>query len=207
MRIIPYHSGPPTSVERPCCIRLLPGGRIPDRPAGVGLWLEGPDPQTLIRAASPDRIDTLNSLWLDPALWEACAPAIRRFSAVVLMPFDPAAPESPYDTNVERLLRLAEARGVPRDALVVDLCVLPYGRQPDTDVYRARAERLRSLGLRAVAGIDNLVYRERDKFGLMDRLIRALEDIAAFGLISAKYARWADERLAGVPNPNDTEGA
>lgn len=196
MRIVPYYNPAPSVVTGLCCVRLEEGTPPPSRESGAEVWLESFHPPAVIGEARRGGSVTLNSLWLDAALWNAYDGSFDMFDRIVLMPYDPNEPERAYEDNVKLLLECAARRGIPKSRLTVDLCILPYSRRRDVEVYAARAGRLAETGLATVAGLDNLVFREAGAKPLLERLIRLLDGSIEFGLISARYNKWA-ERLCG----------
>lgn len=195
MKIIPYYKSPPEPLNEECCIHLkedpTPLSREPELP----VWLESYDPSLILGELRTGGRITLNSLWLEERYWHAYREHFPYFDRIVLVPHDPANRSSPYESKLETILRLAEQYRIRPEQIIVDVCILPYFRCPDLDLYALRARAIREMGLKTVAGIDNLVFRERKPYPLLAELLTGLDDSLTYGLISSKYAHFARETL------------
>ena len=128
MRIVPYYNPAPSVVTGLCCVHLKEGTPPLRREPGAEVWLESYHAPAVLAEARRGGGVTLNSLWLDAALWNAYDGSFDMFDRIVLMPYDPNEPERAYEDNVKLLLECAARRGIPKSRLTVDLCILPYSR-------------------------------------------------------------------------------
>jgi hypothetical protein len=187
MKLIRYIREAEVDIRDDCCIHLDEDTRLSGCDADVMVWLESYAPERVIAAAKRLPRPVLNSLWLDERYWKAYAAHLSEFSSIVLVPYDPQAQEQHYERNVSRLLALADRYAIPASACIVDLAILPYGRESDTSGYRERLEQLYAEGLRTVAAFDNYIHRAPDKVRLLRQLKEALADKLTYGIVRTRY--------------------
>jgi hypothetical protein len=187
MKLIRYVREPEVDIRDDICIHLDEETRLSGYDTDAMVWLESYVPERVIATAKQLRTPVLNSLWLDERYWEAYAAHLSEFSSIVLVPYDPQTQKERYEHNVSRLLELADRYSVPAAARIVDLAILPYGREPETSVYRERLERLHAEGFRTVAAFDNYIHRAPDKMRLLRQLKEVLAGKLTYGIIRARY--------------------
>lgn len=187
MKLIRYVREAEADIRGDCCVHLDEETRLSGCDTDAQVWLESYVPERVIEAAQRLRQPVLNSLWLDERYWEAYGPYLGTFASVVLVPYDPQAQVQRYEHNVSGLLELADRYAVPPSACVVDLAILPFGREPNTSEYRQRLDRLHAEGLRTVAAFDNFIHRASDKAHLLLQLREALADKLTYAIVRSRY--------------------
>ncbi|KIL40677.1 hypothetical protein SD70_12275 [Gordoniibacillus kamchatkensis] len=188
MRLIRYLRQPCVVITHDCCVHLDDSTELERMDADVAVWLESYVPERMLLMARRLRRPVLNSLWLSEPHLSAYRDHLGLFREIVLVPYKPGASVQRYEDNLSELLKEMNRCGVPCDKLIVDLAILPYGREPDTAVYRSRLDELSAKGLRTVAAFDNFIHRAPGKRELLTRLRMALEDKLTYALITERFA-------------------
>jgi len=153
------------------------------------VWIETADAEAALEATAAARRPTLNSLAADEAAWAAFgADALRRFEAVVLLPFRPGAAAQRYEDNVAAVFALADRYGVPPERRIVDVCVMPRSVEPDLSAYERRIAWLReTFRARTCGGVNNYVYQDDE--ALLPAVWTRLSNAGmTYGIVSARLA-------------------
>ncbi|HZG84110.1 hypothetical protein [Paenibacillus sp.] len=172
------------------CVRVHKNAPwLPKLQGAEQVWIETADAEAALEAAAAVRRPTLNSLAADEAAWAALgADALRRFEAVVLLPFRPGAAAQRYEDSVAAVFDLANRYGVPPERRIIDVCVMPRSVEPDTAAYERRIAWLReAFGARTCGGVNNYVYQENEDL-LPDVWSRLSRAGMTYGIVSARLA-------------------
>lgn len=150
---------------------------IDDEPPIV--MFESFNPEELIiathRLKSKEPIRILNGLWVDVKLWGKYYQHLKMFDEYVLVPFNPDNPEDTYVDCLDTLLSLASYHNIPKEKLIIDVCIKPQFEVPNLQIYTGRIRRFKEQGYKTLAAFDNFIYRQRHRADLLNDIFHTLK--------------------------------
>jgi hypothetical protein len=140
------------------------------------LWFEAFKTDLLLRAIFHFPGSTVNSMWIDADRWEVMGPYLKEYH-VVLLPFHPVNRGRDYWESLAELQNFADYYQIPHHQRIIDICIYPYISAPNQlPQYIDRVKKIRQLGYRTVAGIDNYIYKSENHLDLLEELVGSLQN-------------------------------